>query len=76
MQNEYPKHIFEDVVYKEFEGHMMPIPSGYDEYLTIAFGDYKKLPPKEKQVPHHDIIFCDLDNPYEKYKGVYYCKNK
>ncbi len=60
MQNEYPKELFESAVYKDFEGEKMPLPVGYDEYLKIAFGDYMKLPPKEKQVPHHDIVYMDL----------------
>ncbi len=60
MKNEYPKEIFEKAVFKEFESHMMPLPIGYDTYLSIAFGDYMSLPPKEKQVPHHDIIYMDL----------------
>lgn len=61
MKNKYPKHIFESAVYKEFEGRAEPLPVGYDEYLKIAFGDYMKLPPKVKQIPHHDIIYMDLE---------------
>lgn len=60
MKNKYPKEIFKKAVYKEFEGHMMPLPIGYDTYLKIAFGDYMSLPPKEKQVPHHDIMYMDF----------------
>lgn len=73
MKNRYPKKAFEKAVYKEFEGHMMPLPQGYDDYLKIAFGDYMKLPPEEKQVAHHDVVLCDLDNSYKSYKGKYYC---
>ena len=69
MKNEYPKEAFESAVYKEFEGYMMPIPVGYHEYLTMAFGDYMTPPPKNKQVAHHDFIFYDLDNSYKKYEG-------
>jgi len=61
MQCEYPKWVFEKAVYKEFEGYKMPIPVGYDEYLKIAFGDYMKLPPKDKQIPHHDVVYCNLN---------------
>ena len=61
MKNKYPKHIFESAVYKEFEGRAEPLPVGYDEYLKIAFGDYMKLPPKVKRIPHHDIIYMDLE---------------
>ena len=32
-----------------------------------------KLPPKEKQVGHHEALFMDLENSYKIYKGQYYC---
>ncbi len=72
MVNEYPKEIFEGAVYKEFEGVLVPIPQGYDEYLKMAFGDYLKLPPESEQVPKHDAVFIDLENSYKNYKGKYY----
>ena len=53
MKKEYPKHIYEGVDYVTFEGLKMPCMSGYDEYLTMVFGNYMELPPKEKQVPEH-----------------------
>jgi licD3 protein len=31
-------------------------------------------PPADKQVAHHDALFVDLENGYEKYKGEYYGK--
>lgn len=74
MKNKYPLSAFEDCVYVEFEDTKMPIPKGYDEYLTIVFGDYMTPPPKEKQKPHHDSILTDLENSYIKYKGEYYGK--
>lgn len=73
IHKRYPKKIFESAVYKDFEGHKLPIPVGYDTYLKIAFGDYMKLPPKEKQVPHHDAVFLDLEHSYTRYKGIHYC---
>lgn len=72
MQNEYPKAYFEKAVRVPFEGHELPIPVGYDGYLRMAFGDYMQLPPKEKQVCHHEFEFMDMDNGYENYRGVYY----
>lgn len=67
MVNEYPKEIFEDVVYKEFEGMLVPLPKGYDKYLKMAFGDYMKLPSKDKQIPKHEAVKIDLKNSYKKY---------
>lgn len=76
MMNKYPKSAFESTVYKEFEGHEMPIPIGYDEYLKIAFGDYMTMPPMDKQQPHHDIVYGDVHNSYKQFKGKYYCVEK
>ena len=76
MMKKYPKSAFEEAIYVDFEGELMPIPNGYDDYLRTAFGDYMKLPPKQEQVAHHDVVFCDLSNGYEKYKGIYYCRGE
>lgn len=72
MKIEYPKHIYDDVAYVTFEGLEMPCMSGYDEYLTMVFGNYMEEPPKEEQVPHHDIAYIDLNSPCINYD----CKRK
>lgn len=36
----------------------------YDEYLTRLYGNWKKLPPKEKQISHHDFIELNLEKSY------------
>lgn len=76
MKNWYPKSAFEKAVFVPFEGTKLPIPVGYDAYLRIAFGDYMKLPPQEKQVASHDVIFMDLDRSYREYRGTKYLKNQ
>ena len=63
---------FAAAVYREFEGHMLPLPQGYDTYLKIAFGDYMTPPPPEKQAAHHDVSFVDLDHSYLDYKHIRY----
>lgn len=35
-----------------------------DAYLTSLYGDWRKLPPKEKQISHHDFLECDLEKSY------------
>ena len=34
------------------------------EYLTSLYGDFMRLPPKEKRKSHHDFVSCDLNKPY------------
>lgn len=36
----------------------------YDEYLTYKYGDWRKLPPKEKQKSNHDFELLDLEHGY------------
>lgn len=36
-----------------FEGFSLKSPLNYDECLRNLFGDYMKLPPEDKRVPHH-----------------------
>ena len=72
MQKEYPKEAFASAVYKPFESIDSPIPVGYDAYLEMAFGDYMTLPPKEKQKPHHDTLFSDIDAPCDTYRGIHF----
>lgn len=74
MVNEYPKEIFETAELKNFEGVMLPLPKGYDEYLKMAFGNYMELPEKSEQIPKHDAVMVDLENSYKKYKNIYYPK--
>lgn len=40
---------------KEFEGQMFNIPLKSEKILTQLYGDYKKLPKKEKQISHNFI---------------------
>jgi len=57
----FEKRWFEGWEELPFEGLIVRVPKMYDAYLTFVFGDYMKLPPKEKQVSHHYHYFLDLD---------------
>ncbi len=59
-----PKEIFGEPTLYDFEGQKMYGAERSDEYLTFLYGDWRKLPPKEKQVSHHDFIEFDLNKPY------------
>lgn len=43
---------FSDFIIVPFEDQHFYIASGYDHILTTIFGDYMKIPPKDKQVSH------------------------
>lgn len=70
----HPKADFEQVAHMSFEGHRIPVMAGYDRYLRLIWGDYMKLPPEEKRVAKHDVVYLSTTEPYEKFKGIYYCK--
>src|SRR5699024_1577600 len=70
MKLKYPKNCFESAIYKDFEGHKMPVPIGYDEYLKIVFGDYMSLPSEEERQPKHDALYINLNETYKKFKGI------
>lgn len=40
-----------------------------DAYLTSLYGDYMKLPPKEKQVFKHNYFYLNYNLPYRDYHG-------
>lgn len=47
------KKDLKEVIDAEFEGKIVKIMKGYDDYLTTVYGDYMQLPPEEKRVSHH-----------------------
>ena len=49
----------------EFENGMFYGPQDADKYLTAVYGNYMKLPPKEKQISHHDYVYIDINTPYK-----------
>ena len=49
----------------QFEGSIFNIPKNYDEYLTHIYGDYMKLPPKEKRKSNHFIEELKFPNNNE-----------
>lgn len=76
MLLKHPKEWFSSAVLKDFEGYKMPVMAGYDQYLTLIFGDYMELPPIEKRVAKHETAYINLNESYKKFKGIHYCKDK
>lgn len=59
IRGRVPVKCFDATVYVDFEGHKMPAPVGYDQYLKKLYekingGDYMSLPPIEQRCAAHD----------------------
>ncbi|MEA5153021.1 MAG: LicD family protein [Oscillospiraceae bacterium] len=59
-----PRSVFGTPTLYSFENMKVFGAEKYDEYLTSLYGDWRKLPPEEKRVTHHDYEFCDLEQSY------------
>lgn len=51
-----PVEFFGSPEYLEFEGHLLPLPQEWDQYLSQLYGNYMKLPPVDEQVNHNPIL--------------------
>lgn len=74
-----PKIWFEGFVEVPFENYKIRVPINYEAYLTNIYGDYMKMPPKEKQKTHHKHYYYNLDKRMSIEEAVKYLnlnKNK
>ena len=55
---------FDNIIYVPFEKTRFPVPSGYDDILTAAYGDWHK--PKIFNTPVSDY---SMDIPYSEYSN-------
>ncbi len=62
----YPADLFDHLEKIEFQGKKYFAFSKADEFLTIRYGDYMQLPPKEEQVWKHCPIIVDFNRNYEE----------
>lgn len=50
---QYDYKLMSDYRYHSFEDKEFLIAENYEEYLTIQYGDYMKLPPAQERIPQH-----------------------
>ncbi len=50
-----------------FEGLKVRLPEHCEQYLQALYGDWRQLPPIEKQIGHHYYQVCDTQKPYTEY---------
>lgn len=48
----YPGDFFNELIRAPFEDGEFLIPARYDEYLTLLYGDYMKIPSEDQQISH------------------------
>jgi len=50
----------EETIDLDFCGHKLMAPKNWHEVLTLIYGDYMRLPPKEKRVPAHSTMAVQI----------------
>jgi lipopolysaccharide cholinephosphotransferase len=60
----FEKSWFDSTIDMPFETISIKIPSGYDSYLRLLYGDYMQLPPEEERNSHHSRYFISLERGY------------
>lgn len=66
-KNVYPRELFTEITYGEFECAEYPIPADYDAMLSFLYGDYMTLPKSEDREKKRHAILVDTNNSYENY---------
>lgn len=59
-----PKKCFDGYIEIEFEDDIFMAPIDYDTYLKHTYGDYMKLPPKNKRENRHSIVELSFGDEY------------
>lgn len=60
----FPRHIFDDTLWVDFEQTKVPIPVGYDEFLRKQYGDHYMTP---LQAPtNHGQLVLDTQHSYRE----------
>ena len=52
----FEKKDFDEIIYTKFEGIVVPIPAGYENFLRTNYGDYMVMPPENERHPQHGYI--------------------
>ncbi len=69
--NYFPKECFSGIVRLPFEALMLPVPAGYDRFLTSQYGDWHAFPPVDKRGTEHSDEDMQPDVPYADALAAY-----
>lgn len=61
----YDGDIFNNLALTKFENYNFYIVNKYDNVLKACYGDYKKLPPEENRITHHNYRAYFLEDDHE-----------
>lgn len=64
LKEAVPRSIMGKPTKYQFEDTFVYGAEDFDGYLTHLYGDWRRLPPKEKQITHHDFVSLDMNKPY------------
>ncbi len=67
-RKEYPADLLNEFTELSFEGKKYQCFAKWDEFLTLKYGDYMKLPPEEERVWTHHPLILDFEHNYEEIK--------
>ncbi|MCH5172453.1 MAG: LicD family protein, partial [Erysipelotrichales bacterium] len=70
-KNIYPTNLLDEFIDWQFEDLTCKVPKNYDEFLTLSYGDYMKLPPLSKQKGHHYHSGYDMNKSYREYLKIH-----
>lgn len=64
----FPKKWLGAMRYVDFDGEKLPVPEKAEEYLTLRFGNWRKMPDQKTldEYPVH-ALFVDLEKDYTEY---------
>ena len=52
---------FKEQTFVPFDGLLLPVPSGYENYLKMYYGNYMELPPTDKRVSVHNYTYLEIN---------------
>lgn len=66
-KNIYPRKLFTETDFGEFEGEAFPTPLEYDKLLSMLYGNYMELPPPAERQKKQHAILVDTEKSYKEY---------